>query len=438
MAHSAFILLLLVSVLASSAAIGNASFDLRAELNHPYAGRLISKYEMIHEAASTSKARRAWNAARVAKACGRGTISVADVPISPLQSIHTLTVSIGTPPQPHTLIIDTGSDLVWMQCKLFRGTAPQKEPLYDPTKSSSFAAIPCDGKLCQEGNFITQKCSNNKCLYTYGYGSATTDGELASEIFTFGAHHKVPVPLGFGCGRLLTGEISNTSGLLGLSPENLSLVSQLQIPRFSYCLTPFTDRKNSHIFFGTMADLTKYKTTGPIQTTSIVNNKVGGNFYYYVPLIGISLGTKHLNVPASTFAIRPDGSGGTFVDSGYTTGGLPSIALKALKEALVDALKLPLRNSSNPDYDFCFQLPHGVPMKAVWAPPLLYHFEGGATMVLPRDNYLVEPSPGEMCLVIGVDDQLTAIGNYQQQNMHLLFDLQNQKFSFAPTQCDQI
>ncbi|CAO2191757.1 unnamed protein product [Urochloa humidicola] len=438
MAHSAFILLLLVPVLASSAAMGNASFDLHAELNHPYAGRPISKYEMIRYAASSSKARRAWNAARVAKACGRGTISVADVPINPLQTIHTLTVGIGTPPQQHTLIIDTGSDLVWAQCNLFPGTAPQKEPLYDPTKSSSFAAIPCDGKLCQEEYFDTKSCPNNKCLYTYGYGSATTDGELASEIFTFGAHRKVSVPLGFGCGRLLTGEISNTSGLLGLSPQELSLVSQLQIPRFSYCLTPFTDRKSSHIFFGAMADLTKYRTIGPIQTTSILNNKIGGNLYYYVPMIGISLGTKHLNVPASSFAIGPDGNGGTIVDSGYTTGGLPSRARKALKEALVGAIKLPMLNSSDPDYDFCFRLPRGVPMEAVQTPPLLYHFEGGATMVLPRDSYLAEPSPGEMCLVIVVDDKHTVVGNYQQQNMHLLFDVQNQKFSFVPTQCDQI
>ncbi|CAO2173101.1 unnamed protein product [Urochloa humidicola] len=341
MAHSAFILLLLVPVLASFAATGNASFDLHAELNHPYTGRPISKYEMIRYAASSSKARRAWNAARVAKACGRGTISVADVPISPLQTIHTLTVGIGTPPQPHTLIIDTGSDgatSCGRSATCSRAPRRRREPLYDPTKSSSFAAIPCDGKLCREEYFDTKSCPNNKCLYTYSYGSATNDGELASEIFTFGAHRKVSVPLGFGCGRLLTGEISNTSGLLGLSPQELSLVSQLQIPRFSYCLTPFTDRKRSHIFFGAMADLTKYRTTGPIQTTSILNNKIGGNLYY-VPMIGISLGAKHLNVPASSFAIGPDGNGGTIVDSGYTTGGLPSRARKALEEALVGGHK---------------------------------------------------------------------------------------------------
>ncbi|CAL5001678.1 unnamed protein product [Urochloa decumbens] len=436
MAPSAFILLLVPVVLASLATTGNASFDLHGELSHPYAGRPVSKYKMIREAVRSSKARRAWNAARACRrgggsGGGGGAISSPDVPVSSLgNSIYTITISVGTPPQRHTLLIDTGSDLVWIQCKTVGGAATATDPLYDPDKSSSFATVPCDGKLCQEGAFETRSCSNNRCLYTYAYGSGRTYGELASETFTFGVHRKFPVTLDFGCGKFLSGDIFNASGFLGLSPNKLSLVSQLKMPRFSYCLTPYTDRKSGHMFFGAMADLTKYKAMGPIQTTSFLNNRIGSNFFYYLPLIGVSVGARKLDVPATSFAE-------TFIDSGYTTGALTAVARDALKGALVDALKLPQRNSSDPDYDFCFQLPHGVPMEAVQAPPLLYHFEGGATMVLHRDSYLVEASPGEMCLLIVVDEQ-PVIGNYQQQNMHVLFDLQNQKFSFVPTQCDQI
>ncbi|CAO2163051.1 unnamed protein product [Urochloa humidicola] len=428
---SAFILLL-VPILASLATTGNASsFDLRAELNHPYAGRAISKYEMIREAVRTSKARRAWNAARACRrGGGGGATSSPDVPVTSLGNIYTITAGVGTPPQRHTLLIDTGSDLIWVQCKPVGGAATATDPLYDPDKSSSFAAVPCNGKLCQEGEFEAKNCSNNRCLFTYAYGSGRTFGELASETFTFGTQRKFPVTLDFGCGKFLSGDIFNASGFLGLSPDKLSFVSQLKIPRFSYCLTPYTDRKSGHMFFGEMADLTKYRAMGPIQTTSFLNNRIGSNVFYFLPLIGVSVGAKKLNIPASSFA-------DTIIDSGYSTGALTASALDALKGALVDALKLPRRNSSNADYDFCFQLPHGVPMEAVKAPPLLYHFEGGATMVLHRDSYLVEPSPGEMCLVIGVDAQ-PVIGNYQQQNMHVLFDVQNQKFSFAPTQCDQI
>ena len=445
MAPSSTFILLLATFLVSLAAPSDAStFDLRAKLNHPYAGSLLSNHDMLRDAARASKARRAWNAAsRVARASNYGTI--VPMPIRPFGRLHhTLTVSIGTPPQPRTLILDTGSDLIWTQCKLFDTRQHREKPLYDPAKSSSFAAAPCDGRLCETGSFNTKNCSRNKCIYTYNYGSATTKGELASETFTFGEHRRVSVSLDFGCGKLTSGSLPGASGILGISPDRLSLVSQLQIPRFSYCLTPFLDRNTtSHIFFGAMADLSKYRTTGPIQTTSLVTNPDGSNYYYYVPLIGISVGTKRLNVPVSSFAIGRDGSGGTFVDSGDTTGMLPSVVMEALKEALVEAVKLPVVNATDHGYEYelCFQLPRnggGAVETAVPVPPLVYHFDGGAAMLLRRDSYMVEVSAGRMCLVISSGARGAIIGNYQQQNMHVLFDVENHEFSFAPTQCNQI
>ncbi|TVU05583.1 hypothetical protein EJB05_48751, partial [Eragrostis curvula] len=62
-------------------------------------------------------------------------------------------------------------------------------------------------------------------------------------------------------------------------------------------------------------------------------------------------------------------------------------------------------------------------------------------MVLPRDNYFQEPRAGLMCLAVGKPPDglgVSIIGNVLQQNMHVLFDVRNQKFSFASTQCDEI
>jgi hypothetical protein len=39
-------------------------------------------------------------------------------------------------------------------------------------------------------------------------------------------------------------------------------------------------------------------------------------------------------------------------------------------------------------------------MGAVQTPPLVLHFDGGADMVLPRDNYFQEARAGLMCLVV--------------------------------------
>ncbi|KAJ1268809.1 hypothetical protein BS78_07G162300 [Paspalum vaginatum] len=440
-------LLALLLCLAVIVTAGGGSVNFRADLNHPYAGSSLSRDGVFRHAARASRARAARINARLARALGskaRHDISAADVPLAPLDDqCHSLTVGIGTPPQPHTLIVDTGSDLIWTQCKLFRGrTARQREPLYDPRRSSSFAFLPCSSRLCQEGQFGDKNCTgDNRCTYDDVYGSAEAAGVFASDAFTFGARTKVALPLGFGCGGLSAGSLVGASGIIGLSPGILSLVSQLSVPRFSYCLTPFAERKTSPLLFGAMADLRRYKTTGPVQTTSILTNPAMETAYYYVPLVGLSLGARRLAVPAASLALKPDGSGGTIVDSGSTMAYLVAKAFGALKKAVLETVGLPVANRTVEDYELCFVLPSGVAMGAVRTPPLVLHFDGGADMVLPRDNYFQEPRAGLMCLAVGTapeDFGVSIIGNIQQQNMHVLFDVRNQKFSFAPTKCDDI
>ncbi|KAI4985689.1 hypothetical protein ZWY2020_018319 [Hordeum vulgare] len=425
-------------------ATARGSVDFRADLSHPYAGSSLSTDHVTAHAARASKARAARITARLARALGKvGDISTANVPLAPLgDEGHSLTVGVGTPPQPRTLIVDTGSDLIWTQCELSRGrTATQREPpLYDPRKSSSFSFLPCGSRLCQDGQFSGKNCTGNRCMYDELYGSAEADGILASDTFTFG---KVSLRLGFGCGALSAGSLVGASGLMGLSPGTMSLISQLSVPRFSYCLTPFAERKTSPMLFGAMADLRKYNTTGPIQTTAILRNPAMDTFYYYVPLVGLSLGTKRLRVPAASLAINPDGTGGTIVDSGSTMAHLAAKAFDAVKKAVLEAVKLPVFNGTVEDYELCFAVPSGVAMAAVKTPPLVLHFDGGAAMALPRDNYFQEPRAGLMCLAVARSPEdlgapISIIGNVQQQNMHVLFDVHNQKFSFAPTKCHDI
>ncbi|CAD6245464.1 unnamed protein product [Miscanthus lutarioriparius] len=442
--HSMHIVLPVLCLTVAVTAAHGLLIDFRADLNHPYAGSSLSTDDVIIHAARASRARAARINARLARVLGN--LSAADVPVAPLSDQgHSLTLGIGTPPQPRTLIVDTGSDLIWTQCRLSRRTrtaSRQREPLYEPRRSSSFAFLPCSDHLCQEGRFFDKNCTKNRCMYDELYGSAEADGVLASETFTFGVDSKLSLPLGFGCGALSAGSLVDASGLMGLSPGIMSLVSQLSVPRFSYCLTPFAERKTSPLLFGAMADLRKYKTTA--QTTSIVRNPAMETAYYYVPLVGLSLGTKRLDVPATSLGIKPDGSGGTIVDSGSTMAYLAEKAFRAVKKAVLQTVRLPVVNGTDDedyDYELCFALPSGVAMGAVKTPPLVLHFDGGAAMVLPRDNYFQEPRAGLMCLAVGSspdDFGVSIIGNVQQQNMHVLFDVRNQKFSFAPTKCDEI
>ncbi|KAF3588023.1 hypothetical protein F2Q69_00028121 [Brassica cretica] len=57
---------------------------------------------------------------------------------------YVVTVGIGTPKQDQSLIFDTGSDLTWIQCKPCIPTCySQKEPIFNPYKSSSYKNVLC-------------------------------------------------------------------------------------------------------------------------------------------------------------------------------------------------------------------------------------------------------------------------------------------------------
>ncbi|XP_014751745.1 uncharacterized protein LOC106865671 [Brachypodium distachyon] len=70
----------------------------------------------------------------------------------------------------------------------------------------------------------------------------------------------------------------------------------------------------------------------------------------------------------------------------------------------------------------------------------------GADWDLPRESYvldLLEDEDGSgsgLCLVMNSagDSDLTIIGNFQQQNMHVAYDLEKNKLVFVPARCDKM
>ena len=62
-----------------------------------------------------------------------------------------VTVGIGTPKRDLSLIFDTGSDLTWTQCEpCARYCYRQKDPIFDPSKSTSYSNITCTSPLCTQ------------------------------------------------------------------------------------------------------------------------------------------------------------------------------------------------------------------------------------------------------------------------------------------------
>ncbi|RCV38272.1 hypothetical protein SETIT_8G129200v2 [Setaria italica] len=289
---------------------------------------------------------------------------------------YLMPLAIGTPPVAFPAIVDTGSNVIMTQCAPCGSKCgfEQTAPMYDPSASTTFAELPCNSSL------------------RLGFCDAIDGGANA--------------PPGCPCTRNLTsGGWGGAAGMVGLGRRgNLSLVSQLGAGRFSYCLTPYHDGNSTSTFFsGPAAAL---NDTGALSTPFVPSPSEGTkSTHYYLNLTGISLGNKLLSIPADAFSLSSDGSGGILIDSGWTTTLLVDVAYHIVRAEILSLATLAPESTPPP------------------MPDMTLHFDG-ADMVLPSDNDMFLDSDGECCLWLHNDTAAegSVLGNYQQQNIHFLYD----------------
>lgn len=342
-------------------------------------------------------------------------------------------LAIGTPPLTFSAIMDTGSDLIWTQCSPCKDCFNQSTAIFDPKKSDSFSKLPCSSPLCKA---LPSSTCGDGCEYYYAYGDySSTQGLLAAETFTFGDSVSVP-KIGFGCGEENEGDGFNQgAGLVGLGRGALSLVSQLNEPKFSYCLNSIDDSKSSSLLMGSLADVNSSASRNEAKTTPLVKNPAQPSFYY-LSLQGITVGDTLLPLEKDAFALQDDGNGGLIIDSGTTITYLEESAYDALRKVFASKINLPVDDSGAEGLDLCFKLPSD--LSEVEVPKLIFHFNG-ADLDFPPENYVLSDSDlGLLCLAMGASDGMSILGNFQQQNTLVLHDLQKETLSFIPTKCDRL
>ena len=69
-------------------------------------------------------------------------------PVSAGNGEYLMSLTLGTPPQKFQVIVDTGSDLNWVQCTPCKLCYQQPGPKFDPSKSSTYKTAPCTDRLC--------------------------------------------------------------------------------------------------------------------------------------------------------------------------------------------------------------------------------------------------------------------------------------------------
>uniref|UniRef100_A0A2P2J8D1 Protein ASPARTIC PROTEASE IN GUARD CELL 1 n=1 Tax=Rhizophora mucronata TaxID=61149 RepID=A0A2P2J8D1_RHIMU len=339
-------------------------------------------------------------------------------------------LGVGTPPRYVYMVLDTGSDIVWIQCAPCRKCYSQADPIFDPSRSRSFVRVPCGSPLCNQLN--SHGCSSEKqmCLYQVSYGDGSfTFGELSTETLTFRGTRVGRVAL--GCGHDNEGLFVGAAGLLGLGRGRLSFTSQTGRRfnrKFSYCLVDRSaSSKPSNMIFGDAAVSRTARFT-PL----IANPKV--DTFYYVELLGISVGGRRVpGITASLFKLDQMGDGGVIIDSGTSVTRLTRPAYIALRNAFGAGASHLKRAPDFSLFDTCFDFSG---MTEVKVPTVVLHFRG-ADVSLPASNYLIPvDSSGTFCFAFaGTLSGLSIIGNIQQQGFGVVFDLVGSRVGFSPRGC---
>ncbi|GLJ18900.1 hypothetical protein SUGI_0337720 [Cryptomeria japonica] len=197
---------------------------------------------------------------------------------------------------------------------------------------------------------------------------------------------------------------------------------------------------SSPLLFGTVANLTE---TIRVQSTPMIENIIRKdlNTLYYISVMSIGVGQKMVFVPKGTFDIQQDGSGGFIIDSGSAVSYLTPAAFTGVAKAIDSVVKWDRADGSDYGFSLCYHVPQGNDSNGF--PDISFIFEGGAEYVVDQKyNFrLVNKTSGLVCvLILEMDEAMAAaspsiLGNYHQQNYHILYDNDNQMLSFVRASC---
>ncbi|CAO2814192.1 unnamed protein product [Amaranthus hypochondriacus] len=363
-------------------------------------------------------------------------------------------VYVGTPPKHFLLIVDTGSDLNWIQCAPCYDCFEQDGPYYDPKDSKSFKSISCKDPRCHLVSSpdppLPCKGENGSCPYYYWYGdSSNTTGDFALETFMVNftspngeTKFKKAENMMFGCGHWNRGLFHGAAGLLGLGKGPLSFASQLLSSyghSFSYC---FVDRNSdpsvsSKLIFGEDKDLL---SNPGLNFTKLVEGKDNPvDTFYYVEIKSISVGGEILDIPKEMWGFTDDGGGGTIIDSGTILSYFVEPAFEVIKQAFMKKITNYPLVSDFPVLNPCYNV-SGLDNSKLEMPSFKIEFSDGGEWNFPAQNNFIWIDQEVVCLAMMPikRSSFSIIGNYQQQNFHILYDTKKSRLGFAPRKCADV
>ncbi|XP_023766329.1 aspartyl protease family protein At5g10770 [Lactuca sativa] len=363
-------------------------------------------------------------------------LSQAEIPLTSGAKLDTLNyiVTVGLGGRNLTVIVDTGSDLTWVQCQPCSSCYNQQEPLFNPSESLSYKSVLCKSTTCENledatGSSGVCGINSSSCNYYLSYGDGSyTRGDLATDNLVLGA---TPVKgFVFGCGRVNDGLFGGVSGLMGLGRSALSVISQSYNVFggiFSYCLPSVTDSGPGSLILG--GETSVYKNSTPISYTNLISNPMMSTFYF-LNLTGVSIGGVSLQDPSF-------GKRDILIDSGTVITRLfPSVYNVVKSEFLKQFSGFPKAPAFS-ILDTCFDLSG---YEEVDIPTIKLHFGKEAELEVDVTGvlYFVKADATQVCLALAGlsdEDEIGIIGNYQQKNTRVVYNTKDSTLGFAKEKC---
>ncbi|KAL5548280.1 hypothetical protein UlMin_003511 [Ulmus minor] len=347
---------------------------------------------------------------------------------------YTVHVYIGTPKTKQTLLMDTGSGLVWTRCKPCSNCFNQTDQIFNPNTSTTYKKLPCHHPLCRN----RYRCVGGECVYSQRYaGGSSTKGVISSDNLLFplkNGSFKLVKDVIFGCSN----DNQNLfSGILGLSSSPESLASQLgkrnpSNKRFSYCLPSHDTPVSTVLRFG--KDILN-PHPNPHKTQFLTQNRT--THHYYLNLTDISVSGHRLNFEPGTFSIKNDGSGGCVIDSGSVSSYLDEKPYRAVIKEFEKFYRRfgfeRLRNLSL-GLEVCYR--EKLEFVGDYA-GLTFHFDSADLVVEPEYVYVFNRRERYFCVALLSFNGKTIIGAWQQQNMRFIYDLNLGELNFAKDDCSK-
>ncbi|KAH0649756.1 hypothetical protein KY284_029668 [Solanum tuberosum] len=355
---------------------------------------------------------------------------------------YVATFTIGAEETKSFLLIDTGSDLVWWQCKTYRPNKcySQNNPIYDSTKSRTYRQLDCivETSSCQVASKVYQ-CTEfgNQCLYDYKYADGSiTKGWIAEDVITFYLDLG-RVRILFGCGidqtsgTQFNGEYSGIAGIgRRVLKGGYSLPSQLEADIMAMCLPGTYSTKASTISFHT----TPFKKT----TSAGLLPNFGFPNFYFVNLYKIFINDKE--VPFFPSLSRNFGNydmtGGCIVDTGTIMSRFPRDFHTVFRDTFRKEVRgIPMMEVPLGAFDTCYiEEPGVVPTFPIVK--MYFGHQSPDNLLLLQQLRVVVHIRGLFCLAfLPWDQNVAIIGNHQLQGVGLTFDTGTDTLSFDLDAC---